>query len=379
MMKKNILFRIHSLGGGGGEKSLITLLKYLDYSKYRIDLLLDCKSGVYINNLPTGVNLFYLGNGNEFLLRIPLLLFIQKAWRKIKINIYNTFPYLIYKYKLKNRTYDVEIDYIFDAGPQIVKSPLSSKKIAWIHTDLRGERCKKIRKQMLRYLSKIDAIIPVSKQCKNVLISLFPDLESKIHVIYNGIITEEVIHRSKEVEIKKKRDRLQLVAVGRLVYPKGFDRLINVCYILKKEGIIFEFSILGKGPDRKKLVDQVRVLQLKDTIKFLGYQINPYPYISAADVFVMSSRYEGMSYVVLEALILNKPIVSTDITGVRELLKDGELGLLVENSEEGIYKGLKKIITDQTLRESFIQKDKNFSAFNPENIARQVENIIDTL
>lgn len=136
---------------------------------------------------------------------------------------------------------------------------------------------------------------------------------------------------------------------------------------------------MGKGPDRKKLVDQVRALQLKDTIKFLGYRINPYPYISAADVFVMSSRYEGMSYVVLEALILNKPIVSTDITGVRELLKDGELGLLVENSEEGIYKGLKKIITDQTLRESFIQKDKNFSAFNPENIARQVENIMDTL
>ncbi|XOD68500.1 MAG: glycosyltransferase [Flavobacteriales bacterium AspAUS03] len=379
-MRKKILFRIGSLQGGGAEKSLVTLLKYLDHSKYEIDLLLNCKSGVYLDQLSREVNLYYIGKGNEFLSRIFILRFLQKVWRLIRHDFYKFFPHFLYIFKLKNKGYDVEISFIHTIIPQLIKSPLKSKKVGWIHSDLEANYYDRIRKVILSSLKRMDIVIAVSKESRDVLLSLSPDLKNKARIIYNPIEIEKTIRKSRDIIIEKKGKKLQLITVGRLDIPqKKINRLINVCHRLRQEEIDFKLSILGEGPDRNKLASQIRTLRLGDIVQLLGYQKNPYPYIQAADIFVLPSQAEGMSYVVLEALILNKPIISTDVVGPRELLKNGECGLLVENSEEGLYQGIKRMLRDQTLRISFARKKKDFSSFEPRYIARQVEEIIDHL
>ncbi|XCI75387.1 MAG: glycosyltransferase [Flavobacteriales bacterium] len=383
MNKIKILIRIASLEGGGSEKSLIFLLKNINHSKYEVDLLLNCKTGPYLNDLPKEVKLYYLIKGDEFLSSTLWIRSIQKTYYFFKGRIFERFL-LIYFWTLRNKNYDVEIAFTENMAIGLVRSPLKSKKLAWVHIDLEEKAnynmiTEREKELTLSCLNKMNTIIVVSKQCRDVLFSLSPELMHKTHMIYNPIDIDELIRQSNEFHLEEKHGKIKLLAMGRLVLQKGFDRLINVCHKLRKQGFDFELCILGEGPDRNKLSDQIRALELDDIVKLVGYKINPYPYVRAADIFVMSSRYESMSYVVLEALILNKPIISTDVVGPPELLKGGELGLLVENSEEKLYEGLKRMILDNEFRESFIHKEKDFSAFDPKYIAQQVEKVIDSL
>jgi glycosyltransferase involved in cell wall biosynthesis len=237
-------------------------------------------------------------------------------------------------------------------------------------------------------LNKADKIITVSYQNKKSLLEVASGIENKTQVIYNIFNVEEVKNKSQESISEKKYESLQLVAVGRLPSHKGFDRLIKICHKLKNENKLdFNLWIVGEGDEKGILQSQIQNLDLEDTIKLLGFKENPYPYLREADLFVLSSRHESFCNVVLEAMILNKPIVSTDVSGPGELLKanlpegdlvsKGEYGLLTENSEEGLYEGLKKMITDKTLRETFINKNPYFSAFETSNVVKKVEALFD--
>src|SRR5690606_15026353 len=106
----------------------------------------------------------------------------------------------------------------------------------------------------------------------------------------------------------------------------------------------------------------------------------PYPYFNAADFFILSSRYEGFPTVLYEAITLHKAIVATDVSGVREMLNDGELGLIVENSEEGIYKGMKRMMTEPELGKTYQNKIANFTQpFSLKNSVQKIEEILDNL
>ena len=121
-------------------------------------------------------------------------------------------------------------------------------------------------------------------------------------------------------------------------------------------------------------------LEVDETAIMLGFTDNPYPYIKSADYFVLSSRYEGFPTVLYEALTLNKPIVATDVSGVREMLNDGELGLIVENSEQGIYDGMKRMLTDPELATTYQNKILNFThPFSLSNSVKKIEEILDLL
>ncbi|MEQ8197853.1 MAG: glycosyltransferase, partial [Clostridiaceae bacterium] len=85
---------------------------------------------------------------------------------------------------------------------------------------------------------------------------------------------------------------------------------------------------------------------LEDTVKLMGFQSNPYPYIKAADFFVCSSRAEGLSTVVTEAMILGKPVITTDCAGMRELLDEGRYGIITDNSSDSLYSALRDVFLD---------------------------------
>lgn len=135
--KKKILIRIGSLRHGGAEKVLVTFLKNLPKDKYEIDLLLNLRSGKYLKEVPNWINVLYLNHG-EMITTNRLQDIPTKAFRVIYQKILKTFPSLLYQFILKGKQYDIEFAALHGFRDEILNSPLkSSKKIVWIHSDLK--------------------------------------------------------------------------------------------------------------------------------------------------------------------------------------------------------------------------------------------------
>ena len=154
--------------------------------------------------------------------------------------------------------------------------------------------------------------------------------------------------------------------MGRLTHQKAYDRLLRVHKRLQQEGFDYDLWILGEGEGRPMLEQFIEKNDLADSVRLFGFQDNPYPFVNAADLLVCSSRYEGFSTFVTEGLILGKPIVTTDCAGMRELLGDSEFGLITENSEDGLYFGLKQILSSpaqyRTLAEASGKRGADFTS-----------------
>ena len=151
------------------------------------------------------------------------------------------------------------------------------------------------------------------------------------------------------------------VQVARLVPQKAIDRLIKVhSKLIKENGKTHNFYIIGDGPDKERLVSLIKKYGVKDTFFLLGKKENPYPYIKKADYFCLLSEFEGYGMVLEEAKILNKPIIITD-TAAREAIEKYENSKILENTEEGIYKGLKEIIQKPYRNKEFSSNYNNLN------------------
>ena len=121
-----------------------------------------------------------------------------------------------------------------------------------------------------------------------------------------------------------------VVAAGRLGHQKGFDMLLDAFAAARARGVVATLTILGDGPDRGALEALAARLRVADAVHFVGFQANPFAYFAAADLFVLSSRYEGLPNVVLEAMACGCPVVAFDCPrGVREIVQDGHNGALL--------------------------------------------------
>ena len=140
------------------------------------------------------------------------------------------------------------------------------------------------------------------------------------------------------------RDVVELVAAGRLMRQKGFDLLLDAVASIRE--LPWRLTILGEGPDESKLIEQARALDLSDRVDFPGFIANPYPWLAAADLFVLSSRWEGFGHVIGEAMALGTPVLSTRCpSGPDEIIEDGTDGVLCEpDSAESIAASLRELI-----------------------------------
>ena len=144
------------------------------------------------------------------------------------------------------------------------------------------------------------------------------------------------------------KSELTMVTIGRLVPQKGYDRLLPILLKLKKEGYKFSLNILGEGKERNSLENFIQKHQLQDIVRLIGFCENPYPYLKNSDLFVCSSRSEGYSTVITEALILGIPVITTNCAGMNELLESGKYGMITENTDEALYIGLKRLMDNPT-------------------------------
>ncbi|AZB01057.1 glycosyltransferase [Chryseobacterium joostei] len=350
-MKKKILIRIGSLRHGGAEKVLINFLKNLPEDKYEVDLLINLYTGMYIKEVPSWVNLHYLLKGEMITTNRPHEIPV-KAFRVLYQKMFLLFPSLLYKFILKNKKYDVEIAAIHGMYKELLSSPQkNSKKIIWIQNDIFN--LKEYTPDVIQQLFKFDRILVISNKLKEEMQKLAHSEKEKQAVIkiFNPIDKEDTLQKA-DMEINDfpfSKDLPTFVTIGTVYPQKGYDRLLDVHKKLMDEGLKHQIIIIGDGYDFENIHGKLNQLGLQETVKMLGFRSNPYPYLKKSDFYVMSSRHEGFPTIIAEALILNKPVVSTDVSGIRDLLQDGKLGIITPNSEDGIYEGMKKFLTHPEL------------------------------
>ena len=167
-------------------------------------------------------------------------------------------------------------------------------------------------------------------------------------VVYNPINIGEINKFSKEnVNILRNvNSKFKIISVGRLVKQKNYSNLIKAFEIVQKRFHNCHLIICGEGPERKKLKEIVNSLNIKKYVTFLGAVQNPYKFLKKSDLFVLSSDYEGFGTVLLEAMVFNLPIVSTDCDyGPREILKNYQRKKLVKvNCHISLAKGILELM-----------------------------------
>lgn len=353
--KKKILIRIGSLRHGGAEKVLINFLKNLPEDKYEIDLLINLYTGMYIKEVPSWVNLYYLLKGEMITTNKPHEIPV-KIFRVLYQKMFLWFPWLLYRFVLKNKKYDVEIGAIHGMYREILSSPQSnSKKIIWIQNDIFN--LKEYTPEVIKQFFKFDKILVISNKLKEEMQKVAEDRKQRQAVIqiFNPIDKNDTLRKANvEIDDYPFSNTIPTFITIGTVYPqKGYDRLLDVHKKLIDEGLKHQIIIIGDGFDFENIYTKLNDLNLMKTVKMLGFRDNPYPYLKKADFYIMSSRHEGFPTIIAEALILNKPIVSTDVSGIKDLLQNGKLGMITPNSEAGIYEGMKKMLTNLELADQY--------------------------
>lgn len=372
MDKKKILFILTALNGGGAERVLINILRYFDYQSYEVDLCLLFNEGVFLKDLDKRVHLFTLYSTTKS----------KQYWWHRKMYKYIGSNFFLRK-KMRNvitRHYDTIVSFVEGTSLLFHQFILDKgdRHITWVHTDFVNNHWTHYLYKSgdeLRAYQQMHEIVFVSKDAQLQFNQLFYGLKIKQCVIYN-LIDVQRIRDEAEKYIPHKR-KFTIVAVGRMVEAKRFDRLINVCAMLKQDNYDVDTWIIGEGLLRTDLEQQLQQLQLQDSVFLLGFKDPPYSYMKQADLFVSTSDVEGYPLVVCEAMVLGLPIVATKITGPMELLENNKYGVIVEKKEEDIVKAISKMIDNEELLRFYSHKAlERSNDFSVDRTMKYIYNII---
>ena len=350
MYRIKVLFLIHTLGAGGAERALVNLVNNMDSQHYDITVETMFSDGINRERLNDTIR--YISK------KAPCPRGVSKLLKLIPSRV-------LYDYFIGDEEYDVMIAYMHGA-PVKVLAESKCKKISWLHNG-NPETSTMFdtwftEKNAINAYKRFDRIVGV---CNTV---------SRAFEKYTGIDDVKVIYNTLDVslikeqaelptKIKFKKNGIKIISTGRLAKEKGYLRLLDVCKRLKSEGFCFKLYLVGTGSELTKLNNAIKSYGLENYCFLLGFQKNPYSYVNACDVFVCSSFTEGLSTATIEALILGKAIVSTDVSGAKEIIGCNEYGLVVDNSEEGIYRGLKELLLDPQKIHYFKNKAQERASF----------------
>ena len=355
---KKLLISAYSLDYGGIETALITLLDYLK-DKYEITLVLEKKQGVFLKKIPKNIEIISYEKSNA---KNVLLRKIDNFIRQTK-----------FKMKYKNK-FDFSICYATYSLPCSFVARTASKNSAlWVHNNYMNfynndiQRYKKFFYDLK--IEEFKKIIFVSNLDKTIFTAEFPMMIKKCYVCNNLINYESILNKSEEkIDDLKKSDLPTFINISRHdEKQKKLSRIINATRKLNKEGYKFRVVFVGKGIDTKSYYNMAKGLK---NVIFLGAKTNPYPYLKLSDCFVMSSEFEGYPVTLIEAEILSKPIITTNVSDVKEEI-DKKYGIVVEKSEKGIYDGMKQFLDEGIEIDKFSPEKYN------ENIVKKLEKIFE--
>jgi glycosyltransferase involved in cell wall biosynthesis len=390
-MKKNLLFVIDSLECAGAEKSLVTLLNLLDYSKFDVDLVLFAHGGLLEELVPYEVNVLNPFQYTEFT-RLGLKDALIQSLKDSKfLMLYSRIKYStsIRKKKYSNaqkarifwqsvsnvieenpKTYDIAISYAQGVPTFYVAEKVKAKKkFAWVNVSYRLDEKDKLFQK--RYYDQYNKIVAVSDSTKEILLETFPYYSHKVDVIYD-INNPEFISDMAAIGDKHddQFDGIKILTIGRLAHQKGYDIALEACKKLKEKGINFKWYALGKGPLESDIEEYIKQHDLSKHFILLGVKANPYPYIKNSDIYVQTSRFEGFGLAIAEARMLNIPVVTTRFDAVNSQMVDGKNGLVVDMNPNAVCEGILRIINDNKLRYHINKYLKNEKKGNTEEILK---------
>ncbi len=374
-MKKKLLFVMNNLNCGGAEKSLISLLRTVDYELYEVDLFLFRHEGMFLASLPAQVKLLEeppLYPYFDMSVKAAIADCLQH--RRYRLALSRLRAGLIFRTE-KNRArceqrvwkhlsqaldslpgrYDAAIGFL-EKNPVYfsIEKVNAARKLGFIHNDY--DKLGMDAALDRSYFAQLDYLVTVSEHCGEVLERRFPQYRDKVKVIHN-IVSPAMIHalalQTEQTESEKRVSAARaatIVSLGRLVKQKGFDLAIEACRLLVEEGYAIEWQVIGEGEEREELEKMISRYGLEQSFKLIGLRDNPYPYIRSADIYVQPSRFEGKSIAIDEAKILHKPIVVTDFSTAKDQIKHKENGLIVEMNADAIAAGIRRLIGDEVLR-----------------------------
>ena len=350
---KKLLFAAHSLGLGGIETALITLLEELVKKEYEITLVLEKKEGIFLDTINPKIKIIEYTPSNNRIMPIRKIINLCKQ--------------LAFKFKYKNK-FDFSAAYAtYSLSNGFVARTASKNSALWVHIDYltRNENNKEKTKKYYKELKceEFNKIVFVSKEARNNFIKLFPHCDQKAIYCNNLIDGKKIINKSEEKITEDKKDIITFLNVGRHdERQKRLSKLIQVAEMLKKDGLNFRILFLGDGQDSNLYKEMVADKNLEETIIFIGKKKNPYPYYKISDCVVLTSDYEGYPVVFLESMILRKPIITTNVSDYEQI--DGKYGVVTSKDVKDIYNAMKNFIQNGfELKEEF-----DYQKYNEEMI-----------
>lgn len=344
-MKKKIIVLTGSLGLGGITSFLLPLIKVLAKEQC-VTLAYTADPYNRLNELPSNVECVKYSYPSK---KKTIMYMLQHGWGwyalKMKFRNHNRVSPMEALQRVNyaeavitqfpnglREHYDIAISSAeFYCNNLLVEKISADKRIGWIHpdykslnTDVRFDK---------KTLDKLDIIVTVSRASRESLIEMIPEYGIKVRYIPNLLDKDKIDRLSNGVPLEYKEiSKPIFITVARIDNSsKRLDRVVQTCHIMKKSGFSFHWFIVGNGPDYDTVERQIDNMKVSDVLHMLGEKKNPYPYIRYANVFVLTSQYEGRPVVIDEALLLKCPVIVTKYASAEEQIKYTEY--IVENDD----------------------------------------------
>lgn len=336
---KKVLLVIPTLFQGGGEKFVLDLAKGLNKEEYQVKILLyyDKVSSVFENDIielqAQGVEIIKLNK------KVGLDLGMFKRVKRV-VKAYK--PDIIHAH----------LDVLLYLLPAFRRKQV---KLHTVHN--MAEKEASGGQRLIRKIAfKLFKVKPVAIS-DTVAESIKKIYKIKnVPVAYNGVVC------NKYSGAKILHEGVNIVSVGRLSEVKNYSYMIDCFYEISKNNDNVKLTILGDGPLKETLQLQVKELNIEDKVCFVGAVSNVKDYLLSADIFASSSHYEGLPLSILEAMAAGLPIVANDVGGIKDILKDGVNGYIVQhNAKEEYVEALRKLVSNDREREMFGEKAKTMA------------------
>jgi glycosyltransferase involved in cell wall biosynthesis len=318
-MTTKIAFFLPALDGGGAERVFVTLANSLVKHGYLVDFVLASAQGAYLASLDPQIKVVNLGQKH-----------VISSFLGLGRYLHNHHPAVIFSGLSNANAAVLGARALFTRSGKVIITQHVNWSQVLANNPTRKER---IVYQISKYLYPLAArIVAVSNGIANEIKQMKYIDPGKIICIYNPVVTPEMLKLAQQLPdhpwLIQKNERV-VIGVGRLVEQKDFETLIRAFH-KAQSFVACKLIILGEGPERQKLENLVRELDLTGKIDLPGFSANPYACMARADLFVLSSRFEGLPTVLIEAMACGTPVIATNcISGPEEILEGGKYGTLV--------------------------------------------------
>ncbi len=341
MSKKSLLFVNGHLNVGGIERSLVDLLKALDYSEYEVDLLLLERLGTYVDEIPAAVRILSIDGEHVY---GPLINTLVKniIHGRLKETIYRIILLLSSMFGENilrllrlitgiRKQYDCAIAYRSGPSDQFVSVVVNSvRKVCWWHNGECNYSVSEIN-TIARYWQNYYKIVAVSRATGELVQKTFNLPESKVSVIPNIIDVENIERLAGSTCPYPQKEKI-IITLGRLCWEKHIEDVPLIARRLVDFGVHFKWYIIGDGEKKDEIQALIEEKDVTDCVVMLGSQSNPYPFVKYADVMMHTSHIEAHCLTILEAMALKLPVVVTQTKLPQDFVKDGENCLLAEHN-----------------------------------------------